>query len=109
VIPAEAVEAAAKAIVLTVVGRSWESLLPSRQEWHREQARAALEAAAPYMRETVTEWAAAFPVVGNAYNYHRTREEAQAFVDAMQEDGVRMIVMTREVLPAEASDWKPAP
>ena len=48
-IPAEAFEAAAKIIVRTVVGRSWESLLPSHQEWYREQARAALEAAAPYM------------------------------------------------------------
>ena len=52
VIPAEAVEAAAKEIVRTVVERSWESLLPSRQEWYRTQARAALEAAAPHMLNT---------------------------------------------------------
>lgn len=58
-------------------------------------------------RETVTEWAAAFPQTGNVYNYHRTREEAQAFVDGMKEVGADMVVMTREVLPQDASDWKP--
>jgi hypothetical protein len=71
--------------------------------------RAALEAAAPYMRETVTEWAAGFPGAAYPYNYHRTREEAQTFVDGMEEVGADMVVMTREVLPSEASDWVPAP
>ena len=48
-IPSSAVEAAARVIVRTVVDRSWDSLLPSRQEWYRAHARAALEAAAPHM------------------------------------------------------------
>ena len=48
-IPAEAVEAAARFIVRTVDERSWEHLMPSHQEWYRDKARAALEAAAPYM------------------------------------------------------------
>lgn len=59
-------------------------------------------------RETVTEWAAAFPQTGNVYNFHRTREEAQAFVDGMREVGADMVVMTREVLPQDASDWRVA-
>lgn len=72
-----------------------------------------VEAAAPYIlagsaRETVTEWAAAFPQTGHNYNYHRTREEAQAFVDGMDEVGAEMVVMTREVLPQDASEWRPA-
>jgi hypothetical protein len=54
VIPEAAVEAAAKLIVRTVVDRSWDSLLPSRQEWYRDQARAALEAAAPHMLAKVS-------------------------------------------------------
>lgn len=57
-------------------------------------------------RETVTEWAAAFPLTGSIYNYHRTREEAQAFVDGMRGSSTDMIVMTREVLPASASEWR---
>lgn len=54
-VPAEAVEAAARVIVRTVVERSWESLLPSRQEWYKVQARLSLEAAAPDMFAPVVE------------------------------------------------------
>ena len=50
-IPDEAVEAAARVIVETVVTRSWDSLLPKRQEWYRVQARQALEAAAPHLKD----------------------------------------------------------
>lgn len=57
-------------------------------------------------RAPVTEWAAGFPGHQYPYNYHRTREEAQAFVDGMKEVGADMVVMTREVLPQDASDWK---
>lgn len=78
------------------------------------KARRYLTIAAPHMlagsmRETATEWAAAFPQTGNVYNYHRTQEEAQAFVDGMREVGADMVVMTREVLPQDASDWRPTP
>jgi hypothetical protein len=55
-IPDEAVEAAAKALVNADAGHSWlgwEDLPPLRQERSRGQARAALEAAAPYTLEGV--------------------------------------------------------
>ena len=64
--------------------------------------------AAGYTRpRTVTEWAAGFERTGNIYNVHRTQEEAQKFVDEMRELGADMVVMTREVLPQDASDWSP--
>ena len=113
-IPDEAVEAAARA--------SWEldhdGIAPrydecsegTKRQLHRE-ARVVLEAAAPHLmaaaqRETVIEWGAAFKRTGNIYNYHRTREEAQAFVDSMAEVDAEMVVMTREVLTQSASEWR---
>jgi|GEM_PF-5774919 len=68
----------------------------------------AILAAGYAKRETVTEWAAAFLRTGNVYNFHRTREEAQACVDGFREAGAEMVVMTREVLPQDASAWRAA-
>lgn len=93
-IPEQAVEAAMRAWGVT-------------GEDQRKIVGTILEAAAPYIRETVTEWAAAFRLTGEPYNFHRTREEAQAFVDDMSKQDVDMVVMTREVLPAQASEWAP--
>jgi hypothetical protein len=56
-------------------------------------------------RETRAEYAAGFRKTGEIYNFHHTREEAQKFVDSMNAEGVDMVVMTREVLPQDASDW----
>lgn len=87
----------------------WDALVPGECETHMASHIAGAILATGYSkRETVTEWAAAFPQTGNVYNFHRTREEAQAFVDGMAEVGADMVVMTREVLPQDASDWRAA-
>ena len=101
-IPAQGVEAARDAMKLFEL-----RVDPDGTMAWEAYAKVALEAAAPYMRETVTEWAAAFRRTGEPYNFHRTREEAQAFVDDMSKQDVDMVVMTREVLPAQASEWAP--
>ena len=75
---------------------------------HTMAAVDAILAAGYAKHETVTEWAAGFPQSGNPYNFHRTREEAQEFVDGMREVGADMVVMTREVLPQKASEWRAA-
>lgn len=50
VIPAEAVEAAAGAIFQNQTGVDWESRSEYQQKKFRDDAMAALEAAAPYMQ-----------------------------------------------------------
>lgn len=52
-IPAEAVEAAAKAIFGDPHGDTWALQVPEVQGRSREDARLALEAAAPYMQQEV--------------------------------------------------------
>jgi hypothetical protein len=77
-------------------------------KYYANKTAAAILAAGYAKRETVTEWAAAFLRTGNVYNFHRTREEAQACVDGFREAGAEMVVMTREVLPQDASAWRAA-
>jgi hypothetical protein len=66
----------------------------------------AILAAGYTKRETVTEWAAGFRVTGEIYNFHPTLEEAQRFVYSRNAEGADMVVMTREVLPRDASEWQ---
>jgi hypothetical protein len=100
VIPAQAVEAA---------HRAWREQAKLDGSIFEYNLRAAIEAAVVHVqRPTVTEWGAGFPTHPYPYNYHQSRDEAQKYVDGMKEVGVNMAVMTREVIPAEATAWKPA-
>jgi len=62
-IPDEAVEVAAREIVRRVVGRAWDSILPSRQDWYKTQARAAIEGVAPHIAaQALREASDAYPL-----------------------------------------------
>ena len=58
--------------------------------------------------EVIVEWGTVHEANGAFYNTHRSRENAQAFVDSMAEVDHAMIVVTREHVPAVYGDWKPA-
>lgn len=56
--------------------------------------------------ESTTEWGAVFRVTGALYNVYHSREEAEDFVNSMNEVDADMAVMSRQRTPATYTEWK---